>query len=109
MPCLPGYHSEINRQAESWIRQMGSWLERGAALLIDYGFPRHAYYHPQRAGGTLMCHFRHHAHSHPLVHAGLPDITPHVHFTAMAAAALAGGLDVKIGRGSWWERMCHCG
>jgi SAM-dependent MidA family methyltransferase len=94
MPALAGYQSEINLQAEAWIRQMGSWLERGAALLIDYGFPQREYYHPQRATGTLMCHFRHHAHSEPLLHAGLQDITTHVDFTAMADAALAAGLDV---------------
>ncbi|MGD2445749.1 SAM-dependent methyltransferase, partial [Escherichia coli] len=52
------------------------------------------YYHPQRAEGTLMCHLRHHAHSDPLVVPGAQDITAHVDFTAMADAALAGGLEV---------------
>ena len=94
MPALPGYRSEINLQAEAWMRQMGSWLKTGAALLIDYGFPRREYYHPQRATGTLMCHFRHHSHDQPLVLAGIQDITAHVDFTAMADAALEGGLEV---------------
>jgi SAM-dependent MidA family methyltransferase len=94
MPPLPGYQSEINLRAEAWVAQMGVWLQRGAALLIDYGFPQREYYHPQRNEGTLMCHFRHHAHSQPLIHAGLQDITAHVDFTAMADAALEGGLDV---------------
>lgn len=94
MPPLPGYRSEINLQAETWVRQMGSWLQRGAALLIDYGFPQREYYHPQRLTGTLMCHFRHHSHAEPLVLAGIQDITAHVDFTAMADAALEGGMDV---------------
>lgn len=94
MPPLPGYVSEINLRAEAWVREMGAWLRRGAALLIDYGFPRAEYYHPQRATGTLMCHVRHHAHAEPLVLPGLQDITAHVDFTAMADAALEGGLDV---------------
>jgi SAM-dependent MidA family methyltransferase len=94
MPPLAGYRSELNLQAEAWVREMGTWLEHGAALLIDYGFPQREYYHPQRATGTLMCHFRHHAHSEPLIHAGLQDITTHVDFTAMADAALAAGMDV---------------
>lgn len=94
MPPLPGYQSEINLRAESWIRQMGQWLTQGAALLIDYGFPQREYYHPQRTEGTLMCHFRHHAHAQPLIYPGLQDITAHVDFTAMANAALDGGLDV---------------
>lgn len=94
MPPLPEYQSEINIQAETWVRQLGSWLTKGAALLIDYGFPQREYYHPQRDAGTLMCHFRHRAHSQPLIYPGLQDITAHVDFTAMADAALEGGLDV---------------
>lgn len=94
MPPLPGYRSEINLQAEAWVRQLGSWLKTGAALLIDYGFPQREYYHPQRITGTLMCHFRHHSHDQALVLAGIQDITAHVDFTAMADAALEGGLDV---------------
>lgn len=94
LPVMPGYRSEINLQAEAWMRQMGQWLKRGAALLIDYGFPQAEYYHPQRLQGTLMCHFRHHAHDQPLILPGLQDITAHVDFTAMADAALDGGLDV---------------
>jgi len=94
MPPLPGYRSEINLQAEAWVRGLGNWLRRGAALLIDYGFPQREYYHPQRSGGTLMCHFRHHSHDEALILAGIQDITAHVDFTAMADAALAGGLDV---------------
>lgn len=94
MPALPGYRSEVNLQAEAWVTGMGDWLHKGAALLIDYGFPRHEYYHPQRAEGTLMCHYRHQAHANPFIHPGLQDITAHVDFTAMADAALEGGLDV---------------
>ena len=64
-------------------------------LLIDYGYPRNAYYHAQRSGGTLMCHYRHHAHPDPLILVGLQDITAHVDFTAMADAALAASLQVR--------------
>ncbi|MGE4336830.1 MAG: class I SAM-dependent methyltransferase [Pigmentiphaga sp.] len=94
MPPLPGYVSEINFQAEGWIKGLGRWLRRGGALFIDYGFPRHEYYHPQRLTGTLMCHFRHTANDNPLWLPGVQDITAHVDFTAMADAALAGDLDV---------------
>lgn len=94
LPVYPGYQSEVNLRAEAWVREMGRWLRKGAALLIDYGFPQREYYHPQRAEGTLMCHFRHHAHANVLLHPGLQDITTHVDFTAMADAALEGGLQV---------------
>ncbi|CAM3977344.1 class I SAM-dependent methyltransferase [Bordetella tumulicola] len=94
MPGLPGYVSEINLQAEAWMQAMGHWLTQGAALLLDYGFPRSEYYHPQRAGGTLMCHLHHHAHADPLIAPGVQDITAHVDFTAMADAAHEAGLQV---------------
>lgn len=94
MPVMPGYVSEINLQGEAWIRAMAGWLQQGAALLIDYGFPRHEYYHPQRMAGTLMCHLRHHAHADPFIAPGVQDITAHVDFTAMADAAFQSGLYV---------------
>lgn len=89
-----GYESEVNLAAEDWLRSVAGFLQRGVVLLFDYGFPRHEYYHPQRRGGTLMCHYRHRAHPDPLILPGLQDITAHVDFTAMAAAATAAGLDL---------------
>ena len=90
-----GYESEINLLAEEWVAGLGRWLTRGVALLIDYGFPRSEYYHPQRTGGTLMCHYRHRAHDDALILIGLQDITAHVDFTAVAEAAQAAGLAVR--------------
>lgn len=90
----PGYTSEVNFQAESWIGSMADVLQQGVMLLIDYGFPRHEFYHPQRQQGTLMCHYRHRAHDNPFTHIGLQDITAHVDFTAMAEAGNEAGLDV---------------
>ena len=89
-----GYISEINFAAEDWIKSIAEHLQKGLLLLVDYGFPRHEYYHPQRDQGTLMCHYRHRAHADPFVYPGLQDITAHVDFTAMADAALEAGLKV---------------
>jgi SAM-dependent MidA family methyltransferase len=61
---------------------------------VDYGFPAHEFYHPQRNRGTLMCHYRHYAHQDPLWMPGLCDITAHVDFSAMARAAKDSGGDV---------------
>ena len=103
-----GYASEVNLTAEGWMRSSGNWLARGALLVIDYGFPRREYYHPQRLMGTVMCHFRHHAHSDPLWMAGLNDVTAHVDFSAMASAAHASGLDV-MGYTSQAHFLLNCG
>lgn len=88
------YQSEINLFIEDWIQQCYAMLAEGVMFLIDYGFPRHEYYHPDRNTGTLMCHYRHHAHTNPLVHLGEQDITAHVDFTQVAEAAHAAGFHV---------------
>ncbi len=88
-----GYVSEIGLAAEGWVRSVADILEQGVLLLVDYGFPRREFYHPQRATGTLMCHYRHRAHTDPLTHVGLQDITAHVDFTAIAEA----GTDSRLG------------
>jgi SAM-dependent MidA family methyltransferase len=88
----PGYHAEINLRLGPWLRALAASLEAGAALLIDYGYPRRELFHPQRSMGTLMCHYRHRAHADPYRLLGLQDITAHVDFTAVAAAGSAAGL-----------------
>lgn len=92
LELAPGYESEINLAAEAWIGSLAPLLQQGAVLLIDYGYPCHEYYHPQRRSGTLMCHYRHHSHSDPLCLVGLQDITAHVDFSAVARAAADAGL-----------------
>ena len=67
-------------------------MRKGALLLIDYGFGRREYYHPQRAHGTLMCHYRHRAHDDPFFLPGLQDLTAHVDFTAVAEAGIDAGM-----------------
>jgi SAM-dependent MidA family methyltransferase len=107
--ALPeGYVSEVSLVARAWVATLSRWLRRGLVLLIDYGFPRHEYYHPQRAMGTLMCHFRHRAHDDPLWLPGLNDITAHIDFTAMARAARDAGLDV-LGYTSQARFLLDCG
>lgn len=91
-----GYTTEIHPVAEGFMASLASMFKngKGAAILLDYGFPAHEYYLDQRDGGTLMCHYRHHAHPDPFYLPGLQDITAHVDFTAMALAAQDAGLPV---------------
>ena len=88
-----GYVSEIGLAAADWTSAWGGILTRGVLLLIDYGFPRHEFYHEQRDAGTLMCHYRHHSHGEPFFLPGLQDITAHVDFTAIVEAGHNAGLD----------------
>lgn len=102
------YESEIGLVARAWMREVASRLDEGLILVIDYGFPRHEYYHPQRAGGTLMCHYRHTVHADPFAHPGDEDMTVHVDFTALAEAAAGAGLDV-LGYATQAQFLVNCG
>lgn len=91
-----GYQSEVNLWQESLLRTLSEVLQRGLLLFIDYGFPGHEYYHPDRARGTLCCHYRHRVHHDPYLWPGLQDITAHVDFTALATCGLAAGLSLAL-------------
>lgn len=90
----PGYHSEISPSARGWIASLAACMTQGVALLIDYGFPQHEFYHPDRYMGTLMCHYRHRSHGNALILPGLQDITAHVNFTDIARSAVGHGMQV---------------
>lgn len=102
------YTSELGLAAQAWVHGIAAHIETGALLIVDYGFPRREYYHPQRRTGTLMCHYRHRAHDDPLILAGLQDITAHVDFTAIAETARNAGLDV-LGYTSQAAFLLGCG
>ncbi len=103
-----GYLSEVNLAGPALIRTLADCIDRGVVLFLDYGFPRAEYYHSQRHGGTLMCHYRHFAHDDPLYLPGLQDITAHVDFTAAADAALESGMDV-LGYVNQASFLVNCG
>lgn len=105
---VPGTVTEIHPQGEAFIATLARTLKRGAAFFIDYGFPEAEYYHPQRLGGTLMCHQGHLADADPLVAVGDKDITAHVNFTGVALAGQDAGL-VVLGYTSQANFLLNCG
>jgi SAM-dependent MidA family methyltransferase len=116
---IPGEHdylTEIHSQAEAFVATLADRFKAGeaatgqggAAFLIDYGFPEHEYFHPQRSMGTLMCHQLHKADTDPLVDVGRKDITAHVNFTGVALAAQDAGLNV-LGYTSQAHFLINCG
>ncbi len=107
-PLPEGYGSEVCPLAGAWLAAVAASLQRGLVLLFDYGFPRREYYHPQRAMGTVMCHYRQHAHADALWLPGLNDITAHVDFSACAQAAQAAGLEL-LGYTSQAHFLMNCG
>ncbi len=93
-PLPEPYETEINLRLDAWIRSVSTTLNRGVMLLIDYGYPRYEYYHPQRDKGTLLCHYRHRSHDNPFLYPGLQDITASVDFTTLAQSALENGMQL---------------
>lgn len=90
-----GYVSEICLAARGLLNSLAQCLAQGAILFIDYGFGAREFYHPQRSSGTLMCHYRHHAHAEPFFLPGLQDITAHVNFTDIAECGIDAGLTLS--------------
>ena len=102
------YLTEIHAQGEAFIHTLADHLQVGAAFLLDYGFPEAEYYHPQRHMGTVMCHHQHQADPDPLADVGAKDITAHVNFTGIAAAAQDAGFEV-LGYTSQAHFLLNCG
>ncbi|HEX6691434.1 MAG TPA: SAM-dependent methyltransferase [Burkholderiales bacterium] len=102
------YESEVGLMGMAWLRSLGERLEKGAIFVIDYGFARAEYYHPQRSMGTLMCHHRHRSHGDVFFEPGAQDITAHVDFSALAAAAREAGLEV-LGYATQAQFLVNCG
>jgi len=93
-PADDDYASEVNPAAEALVTTIARRVASGALVVVDYGFPRHEYYHPQRREGTLVGHYRHRVHAEPFLWPGLSDLTAHVDFTAIAEAGERGGAEV---------------
>lgn len=93
-PTSSSHTSELHPQQQAFIATLARKLMRGAVIMIDYGFDAGQYYHPQRAQGTLIGHYRHHSIHNVFFHPGLTDLTAHVNFTAIADAGVNNGLDL---------------
>ena len=89
-----GYVSEVNLAAPAWLADIAAALRVGMLFLFDYGTSRREYYAADRRDGWLRCHFRHHAHSDPLILPGIQDITAWVDYSAVAAAGVEAGLEI---------------
>jgi SAM-dependent MidA family methyltransferase len=90
-----GFESEVSLGSAQWLADLAGCVERGFVFLFDYGVSQKEYYAADRSGGWLRCHFRHHAHSDPLVLPGIQDLTAWVDFSQVANAAYDGGLQIE--------------
>jgi SAM-dependent MidA family methyltransferase len=95
LPLPEGYETEVNLQADAWVRDLGHALTHGCAYLIDYGYERTEYYRSERAHGTLSG-YAGHTRAHDLLsHPGEIDLTAHVDFTSLIEAAESAGFHLE--------------
>jgi SAM-dependent MidA family methyltransferase len=97
----PGWRVEISLAAVAWVREAARRLRRGFMILIDYGHPARELYSVTHASGTLTS-FSRHTMAGPdsgasctplwLAHPGEQDMTAHVDFTSIRAAAEEEGM-----------------
>jgi len=86
-----GERVEVPLAAQRYAEELFSTLDRGFAILIDYGFTR-AEQLAGRHRGTLKAIRQHSVSDNPYEAPGEQDITADVNFTALAAAAEKHGL-----------------
>jgi SAM-dependent MidA family methyltransferase len=103
-----GQRAEVNLALFDWLAEVGDELQRGYALIIDYGAPPDELYAERRHSGTLRAFRRQHVASEPLRGVGHQDLTAHVDLAALERAARAAGLAV-LGRNSQAEFLIGCG
>jgi SAM-dependent MidA family methyltransferase len=77
--------------AQQYIAQVALLVQRGFFLTIDYGYTREELL-AGRHRGTIMAYRQHSAGPNPYEAPGEQDITAHVNFTALAAAAEQSGM-----------------
>lgn len=84
---------DISPAAAIWFEQAAATLERGLALLIDYGYPTEELFSLHRLEGTLRAYRGQQVSDDPFVDPGTVDLTVHVDFTALQRAGLRAGLE----------------
>ncbi|MGB3329849.1 MAG: SAM-dependent methyltransferase [Thermomicrobiales bacterium] len=80
--------------AAEWTRDVAHGIERGYALVIDYGYPAPELYAGHRLGGLLRGYRDHTVNNEPLTSVGEQDLTAHVDFSLLMNAARDAGMTV---------------
>jgi SAM-dependent MidA family methyltransferase len=89
-----GERIEASLIAQRYMSQIAATVKRGFMIAIDYGYTRQE----QLAGrhrGTITAYRQHSVSTNPYQAPGEQDITAHVNFTALTAAAERGGMQIQ--------------
>jgi len=89
-----GERIEVPLLAHRYMAALAASMRKGVIVAVDYGYTRPE----QLAGrhrGTLMAYRQHAAAPNPYAAPGEQDLTAHVNFTALSAAAEENGMQVQ--------------
>jgi SAM-dependent MidA family methyltransferase len=89
-----GQQADVNLAAPKWVGRALSLVDRGYALLLDYGEPAGLLYGAAHPRGTLRCYWRHTMNEEPLCRVGEQDITAHVDLSAVVRSGKAAGAEL---------------
>ena len=89
-----GERIEAPLLAQRYMADAASTLQHGFLIAIDYGYTRDELL-AGRHRGTVMAYRQHSVSANPYEAPGEQDITAHVNFTALAAAAEQQGMQVQ--------------
>ena len=90
----PGERIELPLLANRYMARLAASMRKGIVIAVDYGYTRQE----QLAGrhrGTLMAYRQHSATPNPYEAPGEQDLTAHVNFTALSAAAEENGMQAQ--------------
>lgn len=85
---------EVPLPEQKYVSELAAGIDRGMVIVVDYGYTRQE----QLAGrhrGTVTAYRQHSVRANPYEAPGEQDITAHVNFTALAAAADQQGMQVQ--------------
>jgi SAM-dependent MidA family methyltransferase len=89
-----GERVESGRIAQNFMSQLAASIQHGFVIAIDYGYTRGEQV-GGRHRGTVAAYRQHSVSANPYEAPGEQDITAHVNFTALAAAAEQQGMQVQ--------------
>ena len=89
-----GYIFEYSKKLDDWLKDFFKIIKKAIVFFVDYGFCQSELFHQDRMEGTLMCHYKHYAHTNPFAFLGVQDITWHINFSHISRLAKSEGCTV---------------
>jgi len=90
-----GYIFEYSKKLDEWLKDFFKIIKKAMVFFVDYGFCQNELFHQDRMEGTLMCHYKHYAHTNPFAFLGAQDITWHINFSHISRLAKIAGCTVS--------------